>query len=275
MSRRTVINMILSCLLVAYIVIIVPVINSAERNDTFTALKIDIDSKGHLNFLKSEDVNQLLGDLDSKLDTLKRKNLNTRELEKTLNECNRVERSHCQILNDGTLLIEVTPIEPVARIFDGKGSVYVNAEGKRIEASPSFHVDVPVITTKSVANMKMVKKLLPFLREIKTNPEANALVSSLHIDERGDIIVIPNVLGHVINFGDTTQIADKLERLRVFYKEIMPIRGWNAYDTISVKWSGRIFATKTDKQLPQLVPLDELEDVVDERLDDGVMLTDE
>ena len=273
MSRRTIINAILACALLAYIFVAVPMTKSAERNDTFKGLTIKVNSKQHSNFLKEEDVNEILGDLRSKLDTLKRKNLNTREVERTLNSCNRVERSSCLILNDGTLYVEVDPIEPVARIFDSKGSVYVNSTGKRIEASPSYHVDVPVVTTVSVADTAMVRKLLPILREIKTNPQANALIASLHIDGRGDIIIIPNVLGHVINFGDTTQIQNKIDRLHVFYRDVLPVKGWNAYDTISVKWSGRIFATKSDKTVPHLVSLDELEDVVDETLDDETMLS--
>lgn len=273
-KRSDVIYAVLACLLVAYIVIMLPVANRAERNDTFTGLEIRLEDNGHAEFLTSRDVNDLLGDLQSKIDTLKRRNVNTLELERALDACNRVENADCVILNDGTLRVTVDPLDPVARVFDKTGSVYVNAKGKRVPAHPSYHVDVPVVITEGQADSAMVQKLLPILRAVKNNPRADALVSSLRIDKRGDIIIIPNVVGHVINFGDTTLIDNKLDRLHVFYRDVMPAKGWDAYDTISVKWNGRIVATKRDKTVPSRIPLDKLDDIVDEILDDDVMLTD-
>lgn len=273
MSRRTIINALLSVLLVAYIIVMVPMTNRAERNDTFKQMHVRLNDVQNAEFLKKSDVYAFLGYIADGFDTLKRKNVNTLEVERLLNSNNRIESSTCRILNDGTLEILVDPIDPVARVFDRKGSVYVNAEGKRVEARPSYHVDVPVVTTNSVADTMMVKKLLPVLRAIKNNPRANALVSSLRIDGRGDIIIIPNVVGHVINFGDSSLIENKLARLHVFYRDVMPVRGWDAFDTISVKWNGRVVATKRDKTAGNGLNLDDLEDIVDETLDDDEAAT--
>lgn len=33
----------------------------------------------------------------------------------------------------------------------------------------------------------------------------------------------------------------------------MPVKGWNYYDTVSVKWNGRVVATRRTKRLPQSV----------------------
>lgn len=274
MSRRTVFNAILACLLIGYIFVMVPLTNRAERNDTFKDVTIRLNESQHAEFLTVADVNHLLSDIESRIDTLRRCHLNTLRLEEQLNGNNRIEWSACNILNDGTLSIVIEPIDPVARIFDRKGSVYVNAEGKKVPAHPSYHVDVPVVTTAGEADSNLVKKLLPVLRTIKTSPGANSLVSSLRIDGKGDIIIIPNIVGHVINFGDTTLIDNKLERLHVFYRDVMPVRGWDAYDTISVKWKGRVVATRRDKTVPARIPLDKLDDIVNEILDDDVMMTD-
>lgn len=272
-SRKTLIYAILAIVIVVYMFIMVPVTNSAERNDTFKQLRIEVVDPANTGFLTEADVNAVLGNLQGRMDTLRRRNLNTYEVQCRLNAFNRVENASCLQLNDGTLLVRVEPFDPVARVFDRKGSVYVNAAGKRVKAAPGYHVDVPVVTTEAVADTTMVRKLLPILRVIKQDARANALVTSLRIDRRGDIIIIPGVVGHVINFGDTTLIDNKLERLHAFYRDVMPVRGWDAFDTISVKWNGRIVATKRDKTVPQRIPLDRLDDIVDEVLDDEVMLT--
>ena len=273
MSRRTIITAVAACLVVAYIFVVVPVTIKAERNDTFSGLSIKINDPNGTGFLKESDIREIVESYCVNFDSLRRKDLNTLALQKMLNTNNRVENSTCNILNDGTLAINIDPINPVARVFDSKGSVYINAVGKRVPARPSFHIDVPVVTTDLVADSAMMQKLLPVLRSIKENSLANALVSSLRIDKRGDIIIIPNVVGHVINFGDTTLIDNKFDRLSIFYHKVMPVRGWDAFDTISVKWDGRVIATKRDKSAQPRINLEDL-NLVEEILPDEIMMTD-
>jgi hypothetical protein len=68
-------------------------------------------------------------------------------------------------------------------------------------------------------------------------------------------------------------IADKFSRLRKFYHEVMRIKGWDYYDTLSVKWRGRLVATRRTKKVIDDRPLTELDGIVDEVLDNGTMLT--
>ena len=271
MKRRSVITALCACLLAAYVFVMVPLTNRAERNDTFKDFRIELNDAENTGFLKKEDVQKILNVKYSGFDTLKRKHLNTLEVEQLLNSNNRVEKSTCRILSDGTLVITVTPLNPVARVFDREGSVYVNAVGKRVVSHPSYHIDVPVVTTSSLADSAMISRFLPVLNAIKSDSRLDALVSSLHIDGRGDIIIIPNIVGHVINFGDSSLIDNKFQRLETFYREIMPVRGWNAFDTVSVKWVGQIVATKRDKALPTKLNFSEMDDIVDEALDDAIM----
>lgn len=271
-KRQTVIYAIFACVLLAYMIVMVVYANRAERNEPFRQVHIYIHDPNHTEFIKEEDVYSILHKKFSGFDTLRHKNLNIYEVEQLLNENNRIEYSKCHILNDGSLRIDIEPLNPVARVFDSKGSVYVNASGKRVDSHPSFLVDVPVVTTSSVADSVMIGRLLPLLKKIKTDSEIDALISSLHIDGRGDIIIIPNVVGHVINFGDSTLIDNKFARLKIFYRDVMPVRGWNAFDTISVKWVGRVVATKRDKSVPAEVDLLKRDDIFDEALDDETML---
>lgn len=64
-----------------------------------------------------------------------------------------------------------------------------------------------------------------------------------------NIILVPVIRGHVINFGDMSDMENKFTRLRQFYKDVMPVKGWNYYDTIAVKWTGQVVATKRKKKL--------------------------
>lgn len=92
-------------------------------------------------------------------------------------------------------------------------------------------------------------RLLPMLDYIAARPELDALVSTVKQEPNGDIVVVPTIRGHVINMGDTALVADKFARVRTFYRRVMPVRGWETYDTLSVKWRGQVVATKRDKAL--------------------------
>ncbi len=50
--------------------------------------------------------------------------------------------------------------------------------------------------------------------------------------------------GHVINFGDVDNIADKFSRLKNVLQGGPAGKGMEFYDTISVKWDGQIVATR-------------------------------
>jgi cell division protein FtsQ len=258
--------------LLAYIIVAVSFTCAGERADTFCGLQICIDDTTGNGFITSSDIDLELGDLSKTIKTTKHNKLNTLALENKLRHLDKIEDAHCVILNNGILQIDVVPMQPVARVFDGFNSYYINNRGKRIKADARYQVDVPIVSGH-FASGEDVAELLPMFDFIRRNPEYDALVTEVTKNSRGDIIVVPSVVGHVINIGDTTMIADKFSRLRKFYHEVMKVKGWNYYDTLSVKWRGRIVATRRTKKVIDDRPLTELDGIVDEVLDNGTMLT--
>ncbi len=84
-----------------------------------------------------------------------------------------------------------------------------------------------------------------------------------------DIILVPVICEHVINFGTPSHFDDKFSRLKKFYSKVLPLQGWEKYDTISLKWNGQLVATKRRKA-PQKVETVQYDD--DESVDTGTML---
>ena len=93
------------------------------------------------------------------------------------------------------------------------------------------------------------------LDKIANDAGIGSMVATVTQEPDGNIILIPTIVGHVINFGDTSMVEDKFDRLRRFYRHVSPTRGWEAYDTIAVKWRGRVVATRRNKALtPPPIP---------------------
>lgn len=247
-SKSTIIAFILTIILAAYLCFALSATAKMADNDTFTGCRITVADTVNSGFVTRLEVSQECDDIMQWITTRKRKDLDLNDLENKLRASDKVEKVNVSILNNGTLAIDVVPMTPVARVFDGAHSYYINSSGKRISADPRFHVDVPVVVG-SFSEAYPPTRLLPLLHHIAEHPELDALVSTVKQARNGDIIIVPTIRGHVVNFGDTSLVENKFARLREFYRQVMPVRGWETYDTLSVKWRGQIVASQRDKNL--------------------------
>lgn len=261
--------------MLVYVVVAVTFTRDSNRRDVYTSMDVEIVDSAHTGFVTAADVDSALGGLV----TLVRKGMprgkvNTLDIENRLRALSKIEDATCVVLNSGALRLTVKPMQPVARVFDGAASYYINAGGKRIPAYAGHHVDVPVISGH-FSKPEELTRLLPMFTFIRNNPDYDALVTSVAVDNKGDIIMMPSVVGHVVNLGDTSLMANKFQRLETFYRDVLPVKGWDYYDYISVKWRGRVVATRRDKSRPERdwfsVPDSDFIDLPD----DGTMMTSE
>ncbi len=248
-DRYPILACILALLLVAYLCFALPVTATMASEDTFAGCRISVADSLNTRFVTQAEVSHECDDIMQWITTRRHKDVDLNMLESKLRASDRIEHVNVALLNNGTLAIDVVPMLPVARVFDESGSYYINAEGKRISADPRYHVDVPVVVGR-FCDRYPPARLLPLLSHIAANPVLDALVSTVKQEADGNILIIPTIRGHVINFGDTSLVDNKFDRLRRFYRKVMPVRGWETYDTLAVKWRGQIVATRRDKTLP-------------------------
>lgn len=247
-NRYPILACVLALLLVAYLCFALPATARMAADDTFAGCRISVADSLNTRFVTELEVSRECDDIMQWITSRRQKEVDLNLLESHLRASDRIESVNVSVLNNGTLAIDVVPMVPVARVFDESTSYYINAEGKRISADPRYHVDVPVVVGR-FSEQYPPARLLPLLSHIAANPALDALVSTVKQEADGNILIIPTIRGHVINFGDTSLVDNKFERLRRFYRRVMPVRGWETYDTLAVKWRGQIVATRRDKTL--------------------------
>lgn len=174
--------------------------------------------------------------------------LNTADIERYITRLNTFESVNCFLSARGELVVRVMPLVPVMRVFSGGKSWYVNKEGRQIESNAEFYTDVPVVTGNFNSNFTPAG-VLPVVRHISSDETLSALTGMIVARDAHNIMIIPRIRGQVINLGDTNRLAEKTHSLTMFYRQVMPYKGWNFYDTISVKYRGQIVATRRDKTL--------------------------
>ncbi len=264
MTKRSVINCILSILLVGYLIFGLCYSSHRAAADPYRALDINVAKTQTSAFLTPSIIDASIGNLRDSIADIPARNVNTRAIELAVLSLDNVEDANCVVLNNRHVLLDVVPLMPVARVYDSGSdspSYYINRAGKRMMPDPRFRVDVPVIIG-NFAN-RSAAMVMPVIDYVNSDPGLRSLVSAYQVKPNGDIMLVPMMRGHIVNFGDTADIANKFARLRVFYRKAMPVKGWEYYDTISVKWRGQVVARRhgADAPPPQIPVEDFVEDV--------------
>jgi cell division protein FtsQ len=83
-------------------------------------------------------------------------------------------------------------------------------------------------------------ELMDLIEFITKDKFWNAQIIELELNAPDDIRLYQQVGNQIIEFGDVHTIRDKFDRISVYYKEILPKKGWNAYARVSVKYKDQI-----------------------------------
>ena len=216
--------------------------------------------QGVLNDLKGQGISVVgkrMGEIDAS------------DIEEALRQSPYLENADCIKCQDGRMLIRVSQLVPVLRVFDGDESYYVNRAGKHMAVTSFYHCDVPVVRGHFTRKFPATR-LLPLIDYVERDSLLHSLITMYQVRDTNNIILIPNLSGHVINIGNADGFDNKFAKLKLFYNEVMPKRGWNTYDTISVKWNHQIVATRRVKAV---APVDDYNPDDDEQAPDIQTMT--
>ena len=180
-------------------------------------------------------------------------NINASDIEEALKVSPYLENADIVKCQNGKVLIRVSQLVPVMRVFDGEDSYYMNRAGKRMAATTYYHCDVPVVQGHFTRKYPATR-LLPLIDYVENDSLLHSLVTMYQVRDTNNIILVPDISGHVVNIGNADGFENKFAKLKLFYHEVLPKRGWNTYDTISVKWNHQIVATRRIKAVEEILP---------------------
>lgn len=233
-------------LLLSYAAVMGVWANREARTHVCTGIEVKVEGGLPSDSVTRQGVLDELQDYPEKIVGRQMQQINPAEIEKYLASRNTFESVNCVVSPRGKLVVRVVPMIPVMRVFFGDNSYYINKDGKHIETNAEFFSDVPVVTGRFNRNFAP-RAVLPLVEYVGSDPMLSELVSMIVAEDKDNLILVPRIRGHVVNFGDTTRLDEKKRSLLLFYRQVMPYKGWEEYDTISVKFRGQIVATRRDK----------------------------
>lgn len=215
-------------------------------DETCRLVTVIIDNADSTQFVTPKGVTQELAKLGFKVVGKPMWQIDADRIEQALQRSEYLEKAECVKGTDGVLIIRASQLVPVLRVFDGDQSYYVNRYGKRMSATASYHADVPIVqghfTDKYPAT-----RLLPLVQYVEDDSLLHSLVTMYTMRDSNNIFIVPSIYGHVVNIGDCDNFEAKFRKLKLFYRKVLPAKGWENYDTISVKWDHQVVATRRVK----------------------------
>ncbi|NDC76537.1 MAG: hypothetical protein EBZ67_01435 [Chitinophagia bacterium] len=205
-----------------------------------------VDSLHIANLLKADGEPQLTGALLTSLD------LN--RMEKRLEKDPWIRDADLFLDRGHILHIRIEEQSPVARIFTQSGhSFYLDSLLNRIPLNPLYTERLPVFTGMPVSIMgrqpgdtQHLADALQIVSYLRSDELAMAIVEQADFEPGTGFVLIPKLGDHRIVFGDATDIAGKLRRLRIFYHQVMSRTGWNSYRQIDIRYRDQVVAIPSD-----------------------------
>jgi cell division protein FtsQ len=154
---------------------------------------------------------------------------------------------------EGKILVDIEQSRPIARIIDAsRGDFYISSLGKLIPVSPLY--TARVLLLEGPGARRLAERLpkqsrvadsanatyIDLITRLEKDEFWRAQASSLLIDARGEVSIIPTLGNHRIELGLPSDLDSKFTRLNAFYQRILPSKGWSRYSFVSVKYQHQI-----------------------------------
>ena len=226
-----------------------------SRGEQCTGIEVEVINADSTSFVTPQGVLNDLKGRGIKLVGKRMGDIDASDIEEALRLSPYLENADIVKCQNGKVLIRVSQLVPVFRVFDGESSYYVNRAGKHMTATNFYHSDVPVVQGHFTRKYPPTR-LLPLIDYVEKDSLLRSLVTMFIMRDSNNIILVPDISGHVINIGNADGLENKFAKLKLFYSQVMPRRGWNTFDTISVKWNHQVVATRRTKAVQQVMEFD-------------------
>ncbi|MCY4419238.1 MAG: hypothetical protein OXB93_05260 [Cytophagales bacterium] len=178
--------------------------------------------------------------------------INTHGLEKALETHPFIESCEIYKSLNGVIKIEVDQEKPIARIIDNNGNgKYISQTGKIIPLSPTYTAYTTLIRKKAKAKQKQNDtdtylaqgELFELLRYIAYSDFWKDQIAEIEVVEN-QVLMYPQVTRQRILLGNPKQWKNKLRKLLLFYQKVLPIRGWNEYREIDLRFKNQVIGRR-------------------------------
>lgn len=254
---------VLWSLVVAGVVFLLMTAMRDKQQDLCTGLIIRIDAIDGKVFIDEKEVKDILAaEAGGQVKGTPLKQFDLRRMEKRLMQEVWIEQAQLYVDNAGVMHANLAERVPVARLFDVTGnSFYIDSTGKHLPLSAQERADLPVFTNVPVLNKNnkglydsTLNDIVGIANVVRRDSFWIAQAAQIDLLGNGKYELYPAIGYHKIELGNANDMAAKLERLKIFYHDVLAYKPLNAYSLLSVAYKNQVVAVKGDGQMPGIDP---------------------
>lgn len=241
-------------------------VNNREAFVKGRSITVNIDQNDENSFVDEDDVLKFLKDRHDTLVNQPMHEINVFELEKALNAHPSIANAEVAVNVNGDVTIDITQRKPLARVINLEGeSFYLDNKATLMPLadhytarvlvvngvitetySQFYNFSIPQIEKDSaLSKATVLDDIYEVANYICQDSLLSGLVTQMYINNEREIELYPAVGNQKIVFGDASEIADKFEKLKTFYKEgLNSINNWDKYSVINLKYRNQVVCTK-------------------------------
>ena len=147
----------------------------------------------------------------------------------------------------GNVKVRVKQSKPIARVLMEGEDRYIDTEGNILPVNARHTARVPLLETAfdfkwetSLHESDYGTEIFNLISFIEDSEFWKAQIAQILLTMNGEVELLPQVTKQKIEFGQPEQVEEKFEKLMIFYKEILPKKGWNTYSQVSLKFENQI-----------------------------------
>ncbi|WP_116789546.1 cell division protein FtsQ/DivIB [Flavobacterium psychrotrophum] len=215
---------------------------SGIRNEGRKIKQAEVVFVDNENFITKKDVNKLLKQNFDTVTGIKKVQLDLNKVEKSIDTNPMVDKAEVYATIDGKLTAIVVQKKPVARIFSGSKSYYLDYKGNEMPLSESETARVPLVSGSIDRTDK--KRLSELLNYIYDDDFLKKNITGLAVMPWGDIMMDIRGYDFEVVFGKPINIDRKFKNYKAFLQDAIKDTLTENYKTINLKFTQQVVGTK-------------------------------
>ena len=239
---------ILATILFGVILLIIGL--NRQSSLTCSQINVEILNQHENYFLNKKDIVRLITkNGENTIYGQRIKGLNLKKLEEYVESNKFVNKAEVFIGYDGVLYVKVFQRRPIARIVRSNlPDAYVDKDGILLPISSNYTARVPLITgvyldeiiNNGLKTKGFGEQFLFLLKRISQDKFLDRMIVQLIINKDQRVELLPQIGKQVFEFGRLENIENKLKKIKIAYKKILPFKGWNDYSRVNLEFDGQI-----------------------------------
>ena len=250
---------ILIVLLFIGLLVAVGFANHKQNNQKITGFTVKVDALKGDAFMTDQAFKALIY---SKLDTfvgLKTKQVSISQIEALAKKEVSVKSASAFFGVNGEVFLELELKTVFARVKPvSSGGYYIDSDGKIMPWVSTFTPSVltitgwleryprynPVKDSVKTVNKRLINEAYEFASYVHSSEFWSSQLVQVFINKEGDAELITLLGGQKIIFGELSNSKEKLDKLMLFYQEIVQKVGWYKYKEVNLKFNKQIVCKK-------------------------------